>query len=714
MKQFRLILAMAAAAALAGSAVAQAPRPWMDTRLSPERRADLVLDQMTLDEQIALLHGSVPGMVAGGPPPGSLSSAGFVPGNARLGIPALTESDASLGVAAAGRQNDEATPLPSGLALASTWSEDQAFRSGGMIGKEARSKGFNVLLAGGVNLVREPRGGRNFEYLGEDPLLAGTLAGASIRGIQSNHIVSTVKHYALNSQETGRMAISAEIEPAAFRESDLLAFQIAIEKGQPGSVMCAYNRIGGIYACEHPELLTNVLKRDWAYPGWVMSDWGAVHSLGAANAGLDQESGQEMDAQVFFGAPLKSAVLNGQIFAVKVRDMARRILRGMFANGLFDDPVKAAPLDLAANGAVARATAEQGIVLLKNEGGLLPLSPAVRKVAVIGNHSDYGVLSGGGSSQVIPKGSGRLQAEPGAESWIAGVIYHPSSPLAAIRLRAPQVEYNDGADIAAAANLARQADVAIVFGGQWTTEGSDAQLFLSGTQDALIAAVAAANPKTIVVLETGGPIMMPWLGAVPAVVEAWYPGAQGGEAIARVLYGEVNPSGRLPVSFPASVFQLPNPSLPNGPTARYEEGSDVGYRWYARNGMTPLFPFGHGLSYTSFRYSNLDLSGGDTLKATFRVTNTGTREGIDTPQVYLVSSPTRRQQRLIGWSRVSLKPGESRQVSVTADPRLLGNWDEAARRWRVEAGDYRVALATDATALGPPVTASLKARILAP
>ena len=216
------------------------------------------------------------------------------------------------------------------------------------------------------------------------------------------------------------------------------------------------------------------------------------------------------------------------------------------------------------------------------------------------------------------------------------------------------------------------------------------------------------------VLETGGPVIMPWLGQAGAVIEAWYPGAQGGEAIARVLYGEVNPSGRLPVTFPASTFQLPNPGLPNGPVASYPEGSDVGYRGYAGSGLTPLFPFGRGLSYTSFRYGPLTLSGGDVLKASFTVTNTGSREGIDTPQVYLVSGAARRQQRLVGWSKVSLKPGETRQVTVTADPRLLANWDDGARRWRIEAGAYRVALGTDAASLSAPVTAQLKARTFAP
>jgi beta-glucosidase len=273
------------------------------------------------------------------PPAGAMQAAGYVPGLPRLGIPALSESDASLGIANAGRKDDDATPLPSGVALAATWDAKTAFDSGAMIGRQARQKGFNVLLAGGVNLLRDPRNGRNFEYLGEDPLLAGTLAGASIAGIQSNHIVSTIKHFAINDQETGRMVLSAEIDEAAFRESDLLAFEIAIETGHPGSVMCAYNRVGGTYACENPFLLTDVLRADWHYPGWVMSDWGAVHGVAAAKAGLDQESGQQLDKKVFFDAPLKAAVQGGDVSAGRVREMTHRLLRSMFAAGLFEHPI---------------------------------------------------------------------------------------------------------------------------------------------------------------------------------------------------------------------------------------------------------------------------------------------------------------------------------------------------------------------------------------
>ncbi len=706
-----LLLAAPAMAASAGAKAAA--RPWMNSRLSPDARAELVLAGLSLDQQIALLHGVMPVFLGPKKPAHVQISAGWMPGLPELGIPDLTESDASLGVANAGRKDDDATPLPSGMALAATWDPRTAFAAGAMIGKEARQKGFNTLLAGGANLLRDPRNGRNFEYLGEDPLLAGTLAGQTIKGVQSNHIVSTTKHFALNDQETGRMVLDAVIDEAAFRESDLLAFEIAIETGHPGSVMCAYNRVGGTYACENPFLLTDVLRTDWKYPGWVMSDWGAVHGVAAAKAGLDQESGQQLDKQVFFDKPLKAAVDSGEISKARIHEMAHRYLRSLFAAGVVDHPVTAGGLDTAADARVARRAGEQGIVLLKNNDFLLPLMSSAKSIAVIGGHADVGVISGGGSSQVIPLGSKSFAKPPGAPQWGGGQVYYPSEPLAAIKARAPgaRVTFNDGTDPAAAAALAKSADVVVVFATQWSTEGMDIAMSLDGQQNALIAAVAQANPKTVVVLETAGPVLMPWRDHAGAILEAWFPGARGGEAIARVLFGEINPEGRLPTTFPASLDQLARPVLPGSdqhivetltPSAAtafavtYTEGSDVGYRGYAKSGAKPLYPFGYGLSYTVFRYSGLKVTGGKTLSASFTVTNVSNREGTDTPQLYLTAAPKRTQQRLIGWTKVTLKPGEARQVTVSASPRMLANWDAAAHGWRLDGGAYKIAVGPDA------------------
>lgn len=674
----------------------------------PDASAAALLDQMTLDEQIGILSGHMP-LVMKPRPEGVQKSAGWVPGLKRLGVPDLHETDASLGVSAAGRRDDAATALPCGLALAASWSLELAREAGAMAGAEARAKGFNCLLAGGVNLTREPRNGRNFEYLGEDPLLAGKLAGAAIAGVQSNHIVSTIKHFALNDQETGRMVLSADMDEAAFRESDLLAFQIAIEDGDPGSVMCAYNRFRGTYASENPYLLTDVLRGDWGYKGWVMSDWGAVHGVAAANAGLDQQSGREFDRQPFFDEPLKAAVVAGEVSTARIREMAHRILRAMIACGVMDHPVSPGEPDLEAGAAVARKAAEAGIVLLKNDG-VLPLA-GVRSIAVIGGHADLGVLSGGGSSQVIPKGSTRFDAPEGSPSWSAGVIYQPDAPLAAIRARAANVavSFDDGTDPARAAAVAADADVAIVFAVEWATEGVDTTLILPDGQDALIAAVAAAQPRTVVVLETGNPVLTPWLGEVSAVIEAWYPGSQGGEAIAAVLFGGAEPCGRLPITFPASAEQLPHPKLPGSDlpivNARgdtepfdidYVEGSDAGYRWFARTNDKPLFPFGFGLTYTTFEYAGLRAEGGPAATVSFEVTNTGGRPGTEVAQVYLEAAPGRAQQRLVGWARVSLEPGETRRVTVTAEPRLLADWDADLHGFRIAGGAYRLFVGPDA------------------
>jgi len=694
----------------------------------PDVRAAALVGRMTVDEKLSLLHGPMPLPFFGETPmpEGAIPGAGFIPGIERLGVPPLKETDASLGVSwVGGIRGDGATALPSGLALAATFDPHLAYQGGAMVGAETRAKGFNVLLAGGVNLVRDPRNGRNFEYLGEDPLLAGTLAGESIRGIQSNRIISTIKHFAFNGNETGRNFHSTNIGEAAGRESDLLAFQLAIERGRPGAVMCAYNRVNDVYACENPTLLNDVLKRDWGYKGWVMSDWGAVHSTEALLNGLDQQSGEQLDREPYFGRLLSEAVSGGDArYGARVDDAARRIVRSMISTGLFDDPPQAGgAIDFDAHAQIARRVAERGVVLLKNERDLLPLARTARNIVVIGDQADVGVLSGGGSSQVAGPEGPAATVRVGGENAMgpfSNALYHASSPLAAIKSEAPDatVRFATGRYVSEAVDLAKKADLAIVFVGQWTTEAVDVpDLSLPGNQDALIDAVARANPNTIVVLQTGGPVVMPWLDRVPAVLEAWYSGAKGGEAIADILFGDINPSGRLPVTFPASVDQLPRPKIPgvdlpptglvamgaprpSFPVDYTIEGSDIGYRWFEARGERPLFPFGFGLSYTDFTYSDLKVEGGDTLTVSFKVANTGDRTGVDVPQVYLSESPDRSQQRLIGFEPVTLTPGESRTVSLIADRRLLANWDVQRAQWSIRAGDYKVFVGGDA---GSPI-----------
>jgi len=694
-------------------------------------RAAALVARMTQTEKLQMVHGYFPpwaDRTPGAPVADMIPSAGHIPGIPRLGIPTVRESDASLGVAnqVEQRKGDVATALPSSLATAASFDPAIAFDGGVMIGAEARAKRFNVLLAGGVNLTRDPWNGRNFEYLGEDPLLAGVMAGEHIRGVQANHIVSTIKHFAFNSQETGRMIMDARLDEAALRESDLLAFQIAIERGRPGSVMCAYNKINGDWACENDFLLNQVLKRDWGYAGWVMSDWGAVHSTEkAALAGLDQASGQELDSALFFAEPLAAAITAGGVPAARLDDMVTRYLVGLIETGVMDAPVveTAQDIDYATNALVAQRAAEAGIVLLKNEGEVLPLAKSARTIVVIGGHADVGVLSGGGSSQVRSVGGAPVEIPltSGAAMSFARVTYHASSPLAAIRALAPDatVTFLSGDDVPAAVAAARSADLAIVFATQWTTEAQDVEtLALPDDQDATIAAVAAANRKTVVVLETGGPVLMPWIDAVPAVVQAWYPGQRGGEAIANILFGEVNPSGRLPITFPRSADQAPRPEVPGlealktvdaaaasnpgaGPAAGlqpfavdYPEGADVGYRWYAREGRTPLFPFGHGLSYTTFTYGPVSVSDGDSLSVSFDVTNAGDRAGSDVPQLYVEVAGSPR--RLAGFAKVTLAPGQTQRVTIQAEPRILADYDTSLPGWRIAGGSYRLSIARDA------------------
>lgn len=698
------------------------------------RRAEATLRRMRASEKTVMTHGIMPLPLGENPPAipaDAIAGAGYVPGLARLGIPALRETDASLGVSYVfGLRKDGATALPSGLAMASTWDDDLIERGGRMIGGEAKAKGFNVLLAGGVNLLRDPRNGRNFEYLGEDPLLAGRLAGHAIRGIQSNNIISTIKHFALNGQETARKFVDSKISEAAAHESDLLAFRIGMEIGNPGSVMCAYNRVNGEQACASDWLLNSVLKRDWGYKGFVMSDWGAVPGLEAALKGLDQQSGEQLDTGVFFGDELGSAATKNPAYAARLDDMNRRILWAIYEHGLDRSPARAGVvIDVAANAAVAQQVAEQGIVLLRNERGVLPLAASAKRIAVIGGYADTGVLSGAGSSQVQGQGGPALSIPLGGSGPWASFIaqsYHRSVPLTAMKALAPRTDFRfrDGRYIADAVTQAKAADVAIVFATQWATEGLDQpDLSLPNGQDALIEAVARANPNTIVVLETGGPVFMPWLKQTAAVIEAWYPGARGAEAIASVLFGRTNPSGRLPITFPATLDQLPrraidgfdilepdftgNPPHGNAPLiADYDvEGSSLGYRWNALKGQKALFPFGHGLSYTTFGMSSVQVRD---AKASLTITNTGNRDGATVAQLYLISRNGQPCQRLVGHQRVQIPHGSTQRVDLHIDRRLLAEWSEGA--WSMPAGEYVFAAGDDAESLGSPTMVKLAAQ----
>ncbi len=683
----------------------QQDQPWMKPGLSPDERADMVLKQLTLDEKIDLLHGNgMPGW--GKPRPNAYlgnGGAGFTLGIPRLGIPMIQMSDAAYGVRSSAENGRYSTALPSNLGSAASWDPQAACDYGALIGRELRAQGYNMTLGGGVNLTREPRDGRTFEYMGEDPVLAGTMVGNRIKCEQAQHVIGDIKHYAMNDQESGRNEVDSIIGKRAMRESDLLAFEIGLRVGDPQAVMCSYNAVNGDYACENRYLLTDVLKKDWNFKGFVLSDWGGTHStVKASAAGLDNEEPEDL----FYGAKLKEAAQSGKVPMSEIDDHARRVLRAEFAAGLVDHPTQKSVVDVLGDLDVARRIEENSIVLLKNENNILPLDPAkVHSIAILGVNADTGMISGGGSAQV--DAPGRPPAKWQAHVWF------PTSPLKAIAAKSPGVTVRyGGSEPAAAAEAAKNADVAIVFAYQWESEGMDLpDLSLPDNQDALIDQVAAANPHTIVVLETGTAVTMPWLDKVQGVVEAWYAGSDGAHAVANVLFGDVNPTAKLPMTFPRSVDDLPHPHLvtpPPGATGKeavqktgeakptfsvnYDEGVKVGYKWYDAEHKPVLFPFGYGLSYTTYRYSDLKVAN-EGKSVTFAVTNTGKRAGTEIAEVYagLPTSAEEPPKRLVGWARVTLQPGESREVSVDVDPKYLSIYNDHGddpQGWKLLPGQY--------------------------
>ncbi len=696
-----LFLVLCGCSAGGGTAPQSLPNiPPPPPTLSADERASILVAAMTQEEKLRLIHGATDD--AGGIPRGA---AGYVPGIPRMGFPSLYLVDGSVGV---GNTVGESTALPAAMASAAAWDLDLAYQYGVVLGKDMRAHGVNVHLGGNVNLVgREPRNGRAFETKGEDPILAGRINAAQLRGTQDQNVVACIKHFALNDQETARSMANAVIDERAARETDLLAFEIGIMDGGVQAVMAGYNLVGGAWCAENDPLLNGVLKQDWAFKGFVVSDWYGTPSCGpAAMAGLDME----MPGSALFGG-MKAALEAGQATQARLDDMVHRIVRAVFAVGLYDHPTTPGTVDAAANLAVAQAVAEQGTVLLENDGQL-PLPAGIGSIAVIGMHADVGVLSGGGSAGVIPIGGTALEERSGSVGFWFPVRWLPSSPLAAIQAKAPgaTVRFHDGSNALEAAALAASSDVAIVFAAQWSTESLDrATLELTDLihtsspldQDELIHAVATANANTIVVLEGPGAQAMPWLSSVGAVLAAWYPGQRGAEAIANILFGDVNPSGKLPITFPRTHLDLPRSTIAGGTTpfdVRYDEGLRTGYRWFDAQGIEPLFPFGFGLSYTTFTITNptVSLAGGSQLTVTVDLANTGTRTGAEVVQVYLSmpASLGEPPRRLIGWKKVNLPPGAREKVTILVDGNSsahpFGWWDPAARSWAMEPGDYEV------------------------
>ncbi len=836
-----------------GSPVSADDWPWMNTSLLPDERAALLLAQMTLEEKVAMVHGRSNDTYSTAPIP-------------RLGIPALAMTDGPAGVTVG-----KTTALPAPIGLAATWDLAVARQYGEILGYETEATGYNVFLGSCLDIARVPTYGRLFEALGEDPILTGRMIASSIQSIQRHPVVATVKHYNANTQDENRFEVDALLDERTLQEIYTLPFALTVQDGQAGAAMAAYNKVNGVYSCENPHLLTDILKQQVGFTGWVMSDYEATHStVEAANAGLDQE----MPNAKFFGDRLLSAIQAGQVSMVTLDDKVHRILRTMFACGLFEHPVQSKPFPIQEHSKQAREIAGKGIVLLKNAGGLLPLAnDRLHSIAVIGGDADHHITGGGSSlvkpislvsmlegirrqvgegvrveyaegvdpasaadllpgpplvpsSILTPAGSdpkvhglhaqywtnvhfegephlvridrqvalnlgffnytlfnasqittpealnnaisvrwtGSLKApvtgeyilslthlgtarlylddqllvdDPGVtlatrsvtlslvadQSYAVRIDYAADRPeqyaptpgeLSVAGLLGSKIRFGWKHSIGAippamqkAAALAAQSDVAVVVARDYRNEHADLPgLRLSNEQDLLIQTVIAANPRTIVVLATGGPALMPWLDQVPAVLESWYGGQEQGSALSDVLFGKTIPSGKLPITFPSSDLATPVSSSEQyagggSLVAHYSEALAVGYRGYDQLGIEPLFPFGYGLSYTSFAYADLQVEpeltdGIRPIEVTFTLTNTGEYTGAEIAQVYLglPASTDEPPKRLVGWAKVELKPGESKKVSVTLDPNAASHpqsyWSVATKGWEIASGDYLV------------------------
>jgi beta-glucosidase len=646
---------------------------WTNTTLSPGQRAGLLLAQMTFNEKAAMVYGT-----AG--PPGS-NYAGNILNNTRLGVPWLFLQDGPAGIAD-GVNNVTAFPAPVGLAA--TWDVSLARQYGVMLGSEARGKGVGVLLGPMMNIARAYQAGRNFEGYGEAPNLAGAMAAAEVNGIQSQGVVATAKHFVCNDQETQRNFVTSDADERTRQEVYYRPFLDSVRAGA-GAIMASYNRVNSRYACES-ETLNTVLKKTYGFNGFIMSDWGAGFSTTAGmNNGLDMD----MYSNHFPTNDITAAFQSGNVPAAELDGMVFRILSTMFQFGIFDNPSTGnlgSVVTSAAHFQFARDTAAAGMVLLQNNGNFLPIGASVHSIAVIGSVASTAPIStGGGSASVI--------------------LPSNVTPLGGIASRAGggiTVNYaqGDGASVAQAVQIATNSDVAIVCVGQRTSEGSDrTNLFLPNGQDALISAVAAANPHTIVVVYSSSATLMPWANQVAAILIAWYPGQENGNALAQLLFGDVNPSGKLPVTIPASASQLPTGTPAQFPGSNghvsYSEGLNVGYCWYDANQITPLFPFGFGLSYTTFGYSNLTVgaaSPSGQVQIGFDLTNTGVLTGAEVPQLYLgfPAAAGEPPKLLKGFEKITLPPGQTQHITFNLNWEDLACWDIAARGWIVPPGVFQV------------------------
>lgn len=645
-----------------------------------EERISNILAQMTLKEKIRLVGGKL-----------NLVLTGYVPPNEKLGIPGLTLTDGPVGV-----RMGKTTAFPVSEAMAATWNTELIQKLGGALGREALAKQQMVLLGPCVNIVRTPLGGRSFESFGEDPYLASRITVAYIVGVQKEGVIAEVKHYCCNNQEWERMSIDAKIDERTLHEIYLPAFKAAVTEAHVWSVMAAYNKINGQYAAENEYLLNDVLKKQWGFQGFVASDWGATHStIPSALNGLDLE----MPGNTHFGAKLTNAVKDGKVPEPVIDDKVRRILRAMMATGMFDRKSWPDPgvIGSAEHRKIAYDVAAEGMVLLKNKGALPLDAKKISSVAVIGPHADSPETGGGGSSRITPT---FVQTPLEAFKKKAGdkILIHFA--------KGSGIHDITDAGLAEAVDAAKKSDAAVIFAGlaaDIESEGFDREsLDMPDAQKKLISAVADANKNTVVVLFAGAPVVMsPWVDKVSSVLLAWYPGQEGAEAIADILFGAVNPSGKLPVTFPAKLEDTPAYSTYPGKDGviNYSEGIFVGYRHYDKNKIEPLFPFGFGLSYTTFEYKNLKVSPGKISGADGKLTvsvdikNTGSAEGSEIIQLYAHhenSSVPVPEKELKGFTKVKLKPGETKNVILELAAENLAFYAADKKKFVVQPGTYEI------------------------
>lgn len=683
-----------------------------------EEKIEELIAELTIEEKAAMCHGN-----------GLFRTEGVK----RLNIPPIKMSDGPMGVrnefpddswVPIGNSDDYVTYLPCSLALAATWNKNLAYKSGQVLGNEARGRGKDIILGPGINIIRSPLCGRNFEYMSEDPYLTGEMAVPFIRGVQEDNDVSVcVKHFAVNNQETERLNVEAIVDERTLREIYLPSFEKAVKEGNAYSIMSAYNKLYGYHCSHNKELLEGILKEEWGFDGIVVSDWGAIHDTElAANAGMDIEMNVTYNFDdYFFANPLIKAVKEGRVKEEVVDEKIRRILRLMYKLNMFSESRKRGTYNAPEHRALTLEVARESIVLLKNENNVLPLKDTqIKTLAVIGENANIAHSNGGGSAEIK--------------------ALYEITPLLGFNMRLggeTEVRYAKGysADVSIkeqlineAVELAKTSDAVIIVGGLKHTaedlqlennalsvtkdeeikrridsEGYDkTDLNLPYEQDELIKRVLEVNKNAVVVMLSGAPIdMSEWIDEANAVVQTWYNGMEGGRALAEVIFGDVNPSGKLTATFPRKLEDSPAHKLgefPGGETVNYGEGIFVGYRYFSTYDVNPLFAFGHGLSYTEFKYDNLEILISEKpddidVLVKFKVTNIGEVDGAEVPQVYvsdLEASVERPKIELKGFDKINLKIGETKEVEIKLDKKALAFYNVEDKKWTVESGKFKV------------------------